>query len=250
MTLISNGLANAVPFRFTYADATARAAATGFTSADLYSLALQLDNASAWILTATTPTWVAAGGTFTDPTTTKGDLLTRSSSAVGRLGVGSNGQALIADSTQTLGIKWGSVSPGYKGFSVHKNATAQTVASASTFTKVTWSTEEWDTESAFASDKHTPNIAGKYQYDIVITWNTINVDKRFYTTLYKNGSRFREVTMHSRASTAGFSVPLDLIVDANGSTDYFEVYGWTSEAGTPIEGDVLQTRWQGVYLGA
>lgn len=40
--------------------------------------------------------------------TTKGDVISADSSgAPGRLGVGSNGQVLIADSTQTLGVKWG-----------------------------------------------------------------------------------------------------------------------------------------------
>lgn len=39
--------------------------------------------------------------------TTKGDLLSRSSSAYVRLGVGANGTVLQADSTQTAGFKWG-----------------------------------------------------------------------------------------------------------------------------------------------
>jgi hypothetical protein len=39
--------------------------------------------------------------------TTKGDLLTRTSASLARLGVGSNNQNLLADSTATNGIKWG-----------------------------------------------------------------------------------------------------------------------------------------------
>lgn len=42
------------------------------------------------------------------PLTTKGDLLTFST-VLARLPVGTNGQALLADSTQTTGLKWGSV---------------------------------------------------------------------------------------------------------------------------------------------
>jgi len=43
------------------------------------------------------------------PTTTKGDLLVSNGTSVVRLGVGTNGQALIADSTQATGVTWGSI---------------------------------------------------------------------------------------------------------------------------------------------
>lgn len=66
-------LANHRPYADVYADATERLAATGFeralgggivafTSDDLYKKVLQLDNATEWILTAITPTWVQVGG--------------------------------------------------------------------------------------------------------------------------------------------------------------------------------------------
>lgn len=52
--------------------------------------------------------WVEIGNA--DPTfntlTTKGDILTRSSSAMTRLPIGSNGQRLVSDSTQTTGLGW------------------------------------------------------------------------------------------------------------------------------------------------
>ena len=41
--------------------------------------------------------------------TTKGDLLTRTSSTLARLAVGNNGQYLQADSTETSGLKWATV---------------------------------------------------------------------------------------------------------------------------------------------
>lgn len=40
------------------------------------------------------------------PLTTKGDLYTRTSSADARLAVGSNGAGIIADDSQTVGIRW------------------------------------------------------------------------------------------------------------------------------------------------
>lgn len=51
---------------------------------------------------------------FTNPMTTKGDLIVGGNAGVAtRLGVGSNGQAFVADSTQTLGVKWASTAPPY-----------------------------------------------------------------------------------------------------------------------------------------
>lgn len=66
-------LANHRPYAGVYADATERTAATGFvralggdvvpfTADDLYKTVLQIDNATEWVLTAITPTWVQVGG--------------------------------------------------------------------------------------------------------------------------------------------------------------------------------------------
>lgn len=52
-----------VPFRFTYANATAREAEAGAVPGDVYCLALQEDDGSLWILTDDDPlTWVPVAG--------------------------------------------------------------------------------------------------------------------------------------------------------------------------------------------
>jgi hypothetical protein len=108
MTLATDGLQNTKVYKYTYADATARTGASGFVSTDVGAIALQLDNGSLWMLASVAPTWTAltSAGALSDPTTTKGDLLVRSASAVSRLPVGADTYHLEADAAQTLGVKW------------------------------------------------------------------------------------------------------------------------------------------------
>lgn len=47
---------------WTYDTQAARESATGFVTEDLYKVAVQLDNNTAWLLVATTPTWTNLGG--------------------------------------------------------------------------------------------------------------------------------------------------------------------------------------------
>jgi hypothetical protein len=54
--------------------------------------------------------WVSVGGS--SPLTTKGDLYTYSTTDA-RLGVGTNGQVLTADSAEATGLKWATAGGGY-----------------------------------------------------------------------------------------------------------------------------------------
>ncbi|MBT6199005.1 MAG: hypothetical protein HOI21_00530 [Bacteroidetes Order II. Incertae sedis bacterium] len=67
-----------------------------------------------------------ASATLKGTLTTKGDIYARSSSAPARLAVGSNNQALLADSTETKGMKWAAVVNSVSG------TAAEVVVSAST----------------------------------------------------------------------------------------------------------------------
>lgn len=92
--------------------------ATTPTVAKVNGIAVTGTPASGQVLTATSTTaasWQTASAGFADPTTTKGDLIVHGASTT-RLGVGSNGQVLTADSTVTNGVKWATPAGGGSGY--------------------------------------------------------------------------------------------------------------------------------------
>src|SRR5215471_11217501 len=60
----------------------------------------------AWITSIAWAKVTGAPAFFIDPTVAKGDILVRTASVLGRFGVGTDGQVLMADSTQSSGVKW------------------------------------------------------------------------------------------------------------------------------------------------
>ncbi len=132
-------------------------------------------------------------------------------------------------------------------FSVHKNGTDQTGVATSTWTKITWSTEEFDTNSDFASDKFTPTVAGKYLLTSAVEVATsVVAGTRLEVSIYKNGSSHKKGPMirfeGSNAEGAGACA----VFDANGTTDYFEIYlRHSTGSNEDISGTATATYFQG-----
>jgi len=113
-------------------------------------------------------------------------------------------------------------------FSVYKN-TNQTGFVIGTFTKVTFQTEVFDSNSNFASDRFTPTIAGKYLLSASIVWVAAAMEhqKALIIDIYKNGVRGKTALIESNGAGLLQGQSITVVLDANGSSDYFEVYAYS-----------------------
>jgi hypothetical protein len=131
-----------------------------------------------------------------------------------KTGTGAGTTAITISSTQTVSIPKGV--GGTPAFSAYKNA-AQTLSSA-TFTKITFNTEEFDTNNNFASSTFTPTVAGYYQINGQVSNGT---GTQTVASIYKNGTVYKDGN-----NAASFGAIVSAIVYFNGSTDYVELYGY------------------------
>lgn len=133
-------------------------------------------------------------------------------------------------------------------FSVGKGGTNQTGIASATYTKVTWPTEIFDTNNNFATDKFTPTVAGKYILTAAIVF-TASVDAtQFRIAIYKNGANFRN-TVGSSSGTGAQGISVAIVDDANGTTDYYEVYVYQATgAAKDIDGAAVNSYFTGAML--
>ena len=109
----------------------------------------------------------------------------------------------------------------------------QTIGNSS-WTKFTFDTEYWDTDSAFASNKFTVPSGedGKYFFGYTTRVQNIDDGESVAIKLYKNGSQAdgeRSLGQnYSSASNQGITVS-GFYIDEASATDYFEVYVYHTE---------------------
>jgi len=110
--------------------------------------------------------------------------------------------------------------------------------SSGTQTKVIFGTKSYDTNSNYdpTLSRFTPTVAGYYQLitSVSMAADTTITGARLYFT--KNGSGLQVPSMEN-TNTGGFgggyyTVHLSALVLANGTTDYFEVYGMCDGTGS------------------
>jgi len=109
-------------------------------------------------------------------------------------------------------------------FSAYADGTTQTFASA-TYTKVLFQTEEFDTNSNFASSRFTPTVAGYYQVNAHSLFAFgVSGTGTCLVSIYKNGVLLKEGSrIYISANSSGAAV-VSALIYLNGSTDYAEIY--------------------------
>lgn len=128
-------------------------------------------------------------------------------------------------------------------FSANKNGSNQSVASSS-YTKVTFGTEDFDVGSKFASSTWTP-LAGTIHVSVGVGASSVTSEV-FFVAVYKNGSDFREATSVTLASGIA-SATLSFVDQANG-TDTYEVYVRSPDGSYTVLGATSSTWFSGTMV--
>ena len=132
------------------------------------------------------------------------------------------------------------VSGNMPAFSAYAS-TNQTVSDA-TITKITFDTEEFDTNNNFASSRFTPTVAGYYQVNAVINFSqTLITD--CVTWIFKNGGQYKRGFGFAGSGQSKFIAPITTLVYLNGSTDYVEVYLYSDGTGNVSVNGSSQDVW-------
>ena len=124
----------------------------------------------------------------------------------------------------------GSASLAVAGPTFSAYATTNQTISSSTFTKIVLNAKDFDTNSNFDATtnyRFTPTVAGYYQIDASVFYNSSAVSGLGYLAIYKNGSNYK--VSAGFYNTSGY-LPLTIssVVYCNGSTDYIELYSQQS----------------------
>tara|TARA_R110000803_G_scaffold170298_1_gene233318 strand:- start:33 stop:554 length:522 start_codon:yes stop_codon:yes gene_type:complete len=118
-----------------------------------------------------------------------------------------------------------------------KHFEAQGTAAA-TITKMLLQTEVFDTDSCYdaPNSKFIPNVAGKYYLYFKFGYESDYDHRSVRAMIYKNGSNISEKRFALSADymdnfSSILSFDTSAVVEANGTTDYFEAYFYTDQTG-------------------
>ena len=99
-----------------------------------------------------------------------------------------------------------------------------------TWTKVLYGTENFDTNSNFASSRFTPTVAGYYQINANLRYANSIAGTVVQMAIYKNGALYAYVSNGVQNVTRALCVAT--LLYCNGSTDYVEIYTYQNSGAT------------------
>jgi hypothetical protein len=110
-------------------------------------------------------------------------------------------------------------------FSAYANSSTQTITNGSQ-QKVLFQTEEFDTNSNFASSTFTPTVAGYYQLNAEVRLDGASGTGEMMIVIWKNGAEYKRGTNQQGTQIAAnfWAMQVSSVVYANGTGDYFEIY--------------------------
>jgi hypothetical protein len=150
--------------------------------------------------------------------------LSTSADSSGIIQLQSGGTTIATVSSTGLALNTGNItlpSGAAPTFSAYTAGTGATLGTSAT--KVTYDTEEWDTNNNFASSRFTPTVAGYYQINAQIQPN--NSYTGGFISIFKNGNSYKNGTYPNNAGLPFGGFTVSSIVYCNGTTDYIEIYG-------------------------
>lgn len=144
----------------------------------------------------------------------------------------------VVTTGSTGGVTQAMLASGVAGNGPAFRATRSTTfnPSGSTWTKVPLNSENFDTNNNFdnaTNYRFTPTVAGYYQINTHAF--ATGSPPECYVALYKNGSNVA-YSLFNGSGTGQWTGMVSDVWDANGTTDYFEMYVWTSASSPAISG--------------
>lgn len=130
---------------------------------------------------------------------------------------------------RNAGTKW--VPLTQISFSARPSTGSNSLAAGGTDTKVLLATEEWDDAGWFSSSRLTPQVAGVYEFTGLIELaDNLGGGESLIAFLFKNGVLFKELGRCIAQGTQVVSASGTVLASANGTSDYFELFGRQNDA--------------------